>query len=160
MKTLSPFLAIGSLALALPVCAQASGYRFTNVGDFTAFGSLTVTSVAASVPCQTHLRGTTDGPGTTIRGARFSGASCVAVSPSGLPWRLDPISAHSVTLHGVTIQAATLGICGPGTLKGQITKLGKITITGANLKSSLGPTPCSVSGTLQTHPALVVVRKS
>ena len=151
-------LAAAVIAMTLPHSALATGnFKFKNTGDFTGTGSLTVTSVAVSIPCQVSLSGTTEGPGAKITSATFSGATCLAVSPSGLPWSIHPQTIHSMLIKDVTISAAVLGICGPGRLKAQITTQGKITISGSGLKSNLGVVPCSVSGTLQTRPHLEIV---
>jgi hypothetical protein len=157
MKSLSSVIAIGAIAFGLADPAFASAYKFNNIGSFTAKGSMTVTSIAISIPCQAKLTGVSDGSGTTITGATFTGATCIAVSPSGLPWALRADGPHSLSIRDVTVRAAILGICGPGGLKSQLTKLGKITISGASLPSSLGVTPCSVSATLSTSPQLEII---
>jgi hypothetical protein len=142
MKSLSSLIAVGAITLGLASPAFASSdYKFKNIGPFTGKGSMTVTSIAVSVPCQVTLKGTTDGAGTTITAATFSGATCIAISPSGLPWSLHANAAHSMTIRDVTVRAVVLGICGAG------------------LPSSLGATPCSVSGTLTTSPKLEIVAK-
>jgi hypothetical protein len=157
MKSLSSLIAVGSIALGLANPAFASAYKFKDTGAFTAKGSMTVTSIAISVPCQVQLSGTTSGSSPTITAATFSGLTCIAVTPSGLPWTLKADSAHSLSIQGVTITALVLGICGPGNLKGQLAKTGKITISGSGLKSSLGVIPCSVNATLKTSPALTII---
>ncbi len=157
MRTLSLLTVASAVALGLANPALASAYKFNNIGAFTAKGSITVTSIAVSIPCQAKLSGTSDASGATITGATFTGATCLAVSPSGLPWSLRADSAHSLSIKNVTVQAAVLGICGPGGLKSQLTKTGKITISGASLPSSLGVTPCSVSATLMTSPQLEII---
>ncbi len=157
MKSLPSILSVGAIALGIANPAFASAYKFNNIGAFTAKGSMTVTSIAVSIPCQARLTGTSDASGATITGATFTGATCLAVTPSGLPWTLRADGAHSLSIRNVTVQAAVLGICGPGGLKSQLTKSGKITISGANLPSSLGVTPCSVSATLMTSPQLEII---
>ena len=157
MKMLSSLAAVSAVALGLASPVMASPYIFNNIGSFTARGSMTVTSIAISVPCQAKLTGTSGPNGAMITGATFSGATCIAVSPSGLPWPLRVDGIHSFSIKDVTVRAAILGICGPGGLKAQLTKTGKITVSGAGLPSSLGLTPCSVSATLNTSPNLEII---
>ena len=157
MKSISSLITAGAIALGLASPAFASAYKFNDIGSFTANGSMTVTSIAISIPCKTKLTGVSDGSGATITGATFTGATCIAVSPSGLPWTLRADGPRSLTIRNVTVRAAILGICGPGGLKSQLAKTGKITVSGANLPSSLGATPCSVTATLNTSPQLQII---
>jgi hypothetical protein len=159
MKTFTSLVAIGAVALCAASPTLAAGYKFNNIGSFTAKGSMTVTSIAISVPCQATLTGTSGSDGATITAATFTGATCIAVSPSGLPWKLKADGPHSLTIKDVTVSALVLGICGPGGLKSQLNTNGKITVSGAGLPSSLGLIPCSVSATLSTSPKLEILSK-
>lgn len=150
-------LAIGGLAVSLAGAASASTYNFKNIGAFTASGSMTVTVAAVSVPCQAQLTGMTKADGAaSITGATFSGATCIAVSPAGLPWSLTAKAKHAITIGGVTVEATIIGICGPGDIDGKLNHVGVISFTGAGLPSSLGVAPCAVSGTFDTSPRLKI----
>jgi hypothetical protein len=160
MKSFLSLIALGAVAFGVANPVFASDYKFKNIGSFTANGSMTVSSIAISVPCQATLDGATDGRRAEITAATFSGLTCIAVSPGGLPWGVRATSAHSLTISDVTVRAVVLGICGPGKVSAQLNKTGKITISGAGLPSSLGATPCSLDATLMTTPKLEIVPKS
>ena len=66
MKSISSLITAGAIALGLASPAFASAYKFNDIGSFTANGSMTVTSIAISIPCKTKLTGVSDGSGATI----------------------------------------------------------------------------------------------
>lgn len=155
MRTIFATAAMGLATLGF--ATSASAFHFLpKESTFVARGAFIVSTAAVSIPCQAVLHGTTVGRGAKITSARFSGATCVAVVPSNLPWDLTVGGPHSVKFHGVTVSAAGLvGTCGPGVLRGQDTIHGKITITGDNLRGLPGA-PCAVTSTLITRPHLTI----
>ena len=135
--------------------SSASAFHFIKPVDapFRIVGTVTVTAGAVSLPCTAKFRATTVGRGATIKSASFSGISCAALTASNLPWPITIAAAHSIKIHNVAVSAATLGVCGPGDVKAQLNAHGKIVIAGAGLP---GLVPCSVTGTLDTNPNLLI----
>jgi hypothetical protein len=155
MKHLFSAAALGLVALSLASTASAGGYKFKNIGGFTATGSITVTAAVLSLPCTAVLTGTTS-DGAKISGATFSGLSCLALTPGTLPWKIHPNAAHAFVINSVTVQALVLGVCGPGNVQAGLNKAGVMSISGAGLP---GLVPCSVSGSLKTSPTLQIEAK-
>lgn len=153
MKSLLATAAVASAVLGFASSAAAWHFEPVNT-PFTAHGSFTVTAAAVSLPCTLHMQGTTVG-GAKITSATFSGVSCAALTASGLPWAVTTHSVDGATIHGVTVSATVLGICGPGRLKATVSQsTGKFTITSGKLP---GLVPCSVSSTFVTKPHLRIV---
>ena len=151
------FIAAGAIGLmALGAASSASAWRFVSPVDapFTISGGVTVSTTAVSLPCTASMSATTVGRGATITGATFSGGACGALSAAGLPWHVTVGGPHSIKIHGMSVSAVVLGICGPGDVRAQLNVHGKIVMSGANLPGSI--LPCSVSGTLSTHPNLLI----
>jgi hypothetical protein len=153
VKKLISVAALGLLTLGF--ASPAAAYKFVPVNTaFRASGTITVSTAAVSIPCRANLLGTTVGGG-KITSATFSGTTCAALTASGLPWSMTTGSQSGLRLHGVTVNALVLGICGPGTIGGTLSTFGRITFSGAGLPGTLGP--CSVSATLHTEPELHIV---
>ncbi len=153
MKSLIAIAALGLATFGYASSASAAGH-FKDKGPFTATGSLTVTAGAVSLPCTAVLKGTTTGTA-KITSASFSGVSCLALSASGLPWKMNAFNPGNFSITHVTLSALVLGICGPGHLHAMLAPGGTFTIAGAGLP---GLVPCSVSATFNTKPALHIVR--
>jgi hypothetical protein len=153
MKTLITAIVAGLATFG--IASSASAFRFTQPVEapFAITGSFTVTAAAVSLPCTANLAATTVGRGATITGASFSGISCLALTASGLPWKITIGGPHSIKIHDVSVSALVLGVCGPGDVKAQLNTHGKIVIAGAGLP---GLVPCSVSATLDTNPNLII----
>ncbi len=145
---------VSALALLGAGVAQASDtdYKFDPNPAFTAEGSITVTAGAVSLPCNAVLSGTTLN-GAKITSATFSGVSCAALTPTGLPWPMHAVARHGGAFKNVTVSATVLGVCGPGAINFQVNAAGVISIAGAGLP---GVVPCSVSGTLRSRPRLSI----
>lgn len=154
MKKFISVAALGLAALSFTSPAAAYSFHPRNTA-FRARGTITVTVGAVSVPCKANLSGTTVGGG-KITSARFSGLACAALQPAGLPWSMTTGSINGLRLHGVSVRAVVIGICGPGAIGGTLGNFGRITFSGAGLPGTLGP--CSVSATLHTKPELHIVR--
>jgi hypothetical protein len=99
------------------------------------------------------MSGTTNGGAASITAAAFGGLSCLALTPGGLPWAVTIRNKHNIVIHGVSVSALVLGVCGPGNVPAIDSSKGKLTIAGAGLP---GVVPCSVSGTFHTKPHLAV----
>jgi hypothetical protein len=155
MKTTLVLAALGVISLGLANTAQAKLVFDPAETAFKATGSITVSTVAVSLPCTAVLRGRTAKTTAKIAKAEFSGLSCIALTASGLPWDITIANNHNVVIHGVEVDALVLGLCGPGNVPAFLTSTGKLTITAANLTGS-GVLPCSVSGTLHTKPAIKI----
>ncbi len=154
-KSISTIAALALLTTALATSASAFSFSPKN-GNFAATGSITVTAGAVSLPCSATLMGKTKGDTATITSASFGGLSCAALSASNLPWSVTINNLHNIVFHGVSVNALVLGVCGPGNMPAIDSSRGKLTIAGAGLP---GVIPCSVSGTFQTKPMLVVEKK-
>ena len=151
MKTLISIATLGLASLGLATSASAESFRPVST-PFTATGSIVVSAAAVSLPCQASLSGMVAADGSAkITSASFSGLSCAALTGSHLPWKMVPTNPSIIKIHHVTVSATVLGICGPGNVKAVLDTGGVITISGASLP---GLVPCSISGTLQTHPHL------
>ena len=152
MKMLISIAALGLASFG--TASQAATVHFEPVNSaFTASGGITVTAGAVSLPCTAHLRGNIGATGNArITSVIFSGVSCAALSGQNLPWGMGAKQINKFSIRNVTVSAVVLGICGPGTVKANLTsKGGLITISGANLP---GLVPCSLNGTLQSNPHL------
>jgi len=155
LKPFASLLVLGLTAMAGASSASSFSFHPTHA-DFTATGSLTVTSGAVTVPCSATLEGATQGDKASITSAAFSGAQCGGMTPDGLPWSVTIDNGHKIVFHGVSFTVPAAGICGPGNVHVIDNSRGKLTITKSKLK---GEVSCSVSADFKTKPVLTVTGK-
>jgi len=158
MKTSLAIAALSLVSLGVANTATAaSDFYFKNKGAFTATGSITVSTLAVSLPCTATLTGTTTG-GAKITAATFSGGGCTVLTAGNLPWHLKATASHSISIKKMEVSAlGLLGICGPDKVKAQLNANGVVLITSAQLSGSI--LPCSVSANLATKPHLEILEK-
>lgn len=144
---------VASVALAGGASAQT----------FSPNGPVTLTSDSAlsvskglTLSCDLTGSGTISGGSHSITALDLSGDGglCDLVAFSAFPYAVTSTSTSSVTINDVTVVGIT-GNCF-GDLTGAFNQSnGKITFTGATLPSSpAGGSPCVISGTVSTSPAV------
>ena len=153
-------LTVTLLSLGFSTLAAAGG----GVGEvfspksaaFTAMGSFGLTQNGVTDSCAAHLRGSTDPKGhAKLTAARFTGSTaCAAIQRWGMPWRGKPDSSDTAVISGVSLSGPT-GLCGPGSVLVAVNDSGTWTIAGNDVL----PGGCTVTGTLQTTPAITIVPK-
>jgi hypothetical protein len=153
MKTFTTLAAVALVSFGF--ANSASAFKLSPPSTkFKASGSTSLTKSGVTVPCTANFVGKTSAKGTgKITGASFTGSStCTAIQATGLPWQAKAISATTANINNVSVNAGPLGTCGPSTVPVQISGSGAITFNNVVLTGG-----CSVSGTVQSTPAVTIV---
>ena len=146
-----------SLVVAASVAATGSALAFSfspAPKSFFALGTLALGNQQTSIKCDVSLKGKVNKSGVAkIDSLFFSGAqsACANTTATGLPWKTLASSATLGKIVGFGYTGAFLGTCGPGTVPFTDSASGAWTLAGSI------PGGCSVNGTLNTTPPIVIV---
>lgn len=148
---------LATAGLAAP--ASAATFVPNPLANVTFTGNLNIVQLGSNATCAVTLRGFVPGGGSAvmITAASFSGGSfqCRLYTSAGLPWKLIPNTATSVTLQGFSFNT-TVGSCsGNVTTSWANGTPSAMVFSGATLPGS--PAPCTITGTLNSSPNLTII---
>lgn len=145
-----------SLAVGLCLLAGSAAAATLSPVDqkFHMLGFVSVSAPQLGLTCNVRIEGRVDANGLArVSYANIKSANgCMKVSFSGLPWKFSATGTGTGKIGKVIIDGP-LTACGPRTVPVEISGAGEISFNNVTM-----PGKCSISGSLQSTPAISTVQ--
>jgi hypothetical protein len=154
MKSIIAIVTVGALSMGLASEAQASLYKLSPVGNFTASGSTVLSAGSTTINCVSTFSGkiTATGAGAVTHFSAVGDPLCSAIVAT-LPWPAVALTATTIEFKKVTVGIPGVVTCGGPT------QVFKSTDNAGTVSWNAALGICSTSGTVVTTPSVLIVHK-